>query len=236
MPDLAALEKLYGEECLTDILTMFVATAESSLECIQAGLVERDARTAHHFAYSLKGPAALLAADNMAKLCEGVGECHKGKWFDADAQFADLRSAFRSLRKSLQPGLVTGAKEEKERRRSKTQGLSLDLLEQRVGKQTALAMAKTFKEDTKDILSKMAVSVRKYDYEELHKHAHKLAGCCASIFIAKELRGLSVQLQALCNEEHTNWIEVATLFDKVSKSYLETEGLIATYLEPIEVA
>jgi len=237
MPDTKFLEQLYGKEKLKDILALFVASGESSLDFIQAGLADRDARATHHFAYCLKGPSALLSAQAMARLCEEIAESAiRGKWFDADDYFADLRSAFRSLCKSLQPDAAGGARQEKARRKTKTMALSLDLLEQRVGKQTALAMAQAFNRDTNDIINHMKAAIRTYDYDQLQKDAHKLAGSCASIFIAKELRNLSKQLEALCNEEHVDWIEAASIFDRLAQGYSETRAQIETYLKSNELA
>jgi CheY-like chemotaxis protein/HPt (histidine-containing phosphotransfer) domain-containing protein len=232
MPDINALEKLYGKENLNDILALFVTSAESSLDCIQAALTERDARGTHHFAYSLKGQSALLSAGKMATLCEKLAESAiRGKWFDADDHFTDLQSAFKAWRKSLPTSTFNGGKDDKDGEKSKAPASLLAVFEQQFGKQTALAMANAFKHDTKDIVEKMTACIKKRDNEELHGEAHKLKGCCASIFIANELRVLSKQLEYLCNEQHVDWTEVSKLFDRLSKSYSETAALMETYVK-----
>ena len=229
------LEDLYGADDLSDILRLFAATAENSMDCIQAAVADRNALATHHFAYCLKGTSALLALDAIADVCRQIAESAiRGKWFDAEDMCADLQSAFTALRKALQIDDTDRGRPGKAREKTRAPAWSLNILEQRVGKPTALAMAQAFRRDTDNILNKMGDCIRKYDSEELYSLANKLAGSSASIFIAKELRGLCKQLESLCDDEHCNWVEAAALFERLSKSYNRTSELVETYVKANE--
>ncbi len=152
LSQLKVLEGLYDQEELYDLMRLFVATAANSLDCLQAAAADRNARATHHFAYCLKGPAALLALGAIAEVCREIGESAiRGKWFDAEDKLADLRSAFESLSSELRIGTSGGAGPEKKRERKRTAALSLNVLEQRVGKEAALTMSRSFIQDTTDI-------------------------------------------------------------------------------------
>ena len=229
--DMKALEQIYGSEGLGEILDVFVSSAQSLIDCIQNSLSQRDVRGTHHFACCLKGSCSLLAAGTMAKLCGEIAESViRGKWFDADEYFAELTSAFRSLRKSFPAGTGSSGLFAINEEKAKTQKLSLDVLEQKVGRSSAEAMALTFLTESKALLSAISKGIKKYDNEGVLRDARDLSAICSSFLLAKDLRSLTKDLETACDEQHVDWIEVAALYDRMSRSYNEVEAHVAEYL------
>jgi len=231
LPDMKALEQMYGNEGLGEILDIFVSSAQSLLDCIKASLAERDVRGTHHFACCLKGSCALLAAGTMARLCGDIAESViRGKWFDADDYFAELTSAFRALRKTFPEGTGSSALFAFDGEKSKEQKLSLDVLEQKVGRSSAEAMALSFLTESKALIEAIARAIKKYDYEALLRDCRDLSAICASFLLAKDLRALSKEMETACDEQHVDWIEVAALYDRMTRSYADVEANVADYL------
>jgi len=231
LPDMKVLEEMYGNEGLVQILDIFVSSAHNLLGSIKVALAERDVRGTHYFACYLKGSCALLAAGTMARLCGDIAESViRGKWFDADDYFAELTAAFRALRKSFPECTGGSGLFSFEQEKTKAQKLSLDMLEQKVGRSSAEAMALSFLTESKSLIEAIARAIKKYDYEALLRDSRDLSAICASFLLAKDLRALSKAMETACDEQHVDWIEVAALYDRITGSYSAVEAHVADYL------
>ncbi|MBS1994725.1 MAG: response regulator [Cyanobacteria bacterium SZAS LIN-2] len=232
IPDMQVLEQIYEGADLKSLLDLFVISTRLLLDNIQEALARRDMRAVHHYAFYLKGPAALLSAGKMARLCGEIAESAiRGKWFDADDHFAELTSAFRAFGKAVPSGTTGDDKKSAGQDLVITQTLTIDMLEQKVGRRQAENRARSFVQEAGTTMDAIAAAIKKYDFEALYPQAKNLSAACATFFIAKELRTLSKQLEIACDEMHVDWIEVAVLFDRMSRSYKDIEVQVSEYLE-----
>ena len=104
------------------------------------------------------------------------------------------------------------------------------MLEQKVGRSSAEAMALSFLTESKSLIEAIARAIKKYDYEALLRDSRDLSAICASFLLAKDLRALSKAMETACDEQHVDWIEVAALYDRITGSYSAVEAHVADYL------
>jgi CheY-like chemotaxis protein/HPt (histidine-containing phosphotransfer) domain-containing protein/PAS domain-containing protein len=229
IPDMESLESIYGKDELKEILGLYLSTTGSLLQCLESALAERDVRATHHYAYCIKGPSASLGNFKLAKLCEDTAESAiRGKWFDADDHFAEMRSVVKALRKSIASNQGNGSGALPAKTTAPPQVASCMIsLEKQVGRSTALLMASAFLEDTKDVLQVMANAIQQRNKEKLRGAAHKLAGCSVSIH-DKETQSMSQKLEHLATE--AKWVEAYNVYDAVSDLFSKTEKIVQDYV------
>lgn len=105
---------------------------------------------------------------------------------------------------------------------------TIKLLEERLGKKIALAMASAFLDDTKDMGEKLEQCVSRKDAAALRRLTHKLAGCSASI-MDKDTHGLCRSLEDLGDDQC--WEESRPTYEALLKSLNQTRDVLTNYLK-----
>jgi len=192
------------------------------MDCLKSAVAERDVRATHHYAYCIKGPSASLGRVKIANLCEKVASSAlHNKWFDADFAFLSLESQFDALRVAMEQLIKTSEGQTKKDKESKTssgpEAERIAQLEKRLGRNTALAVAEAFLEDTADAIKKVRQGIEDKDEQSLKPVTHRIAGCCASV-MDKESQQLANSLQELAEKQ----------------SWTEAEKLLQTFLDALE--
>jgi CheY-like chemotaxis protein/PAS domain-containing protein len=228
--DFESLENWYGKDRLHEIISLFLKTSSLLIECLKCAVAERDVRAAHHYAYCIKGPSASLGRVKISNLCEKVASSAlHNKWFDADFAYLSLESNFEDLRRSMEKVMACAelANNESASDADGPEFAKIIQLEKRLGKNTALAVADAFLEDTDDALEKIGKCLEKQDDEGLRPLTHRLAGCCASV-IDKETQQLTSTLQELARKQ--SWQAASSLYQTLSESLKTTRMVMQRYL------
>ncbi len=105
---------------------------------------------------------------------------------------------------------------------------TVKVLEERLGKKIALAMASAFLDDTKDIAEKISQCVGEKDAASLRRLTHKLAGCSASI-MDKETHALCRTLEDLGADQ--DWSQTQTTYEALLQSLNQTRDVLERYLK-----
>ena len=99
-------------------------------------------------------------------------------------------------------------------------------LEQKVGKDTALALADAFLKDTRDVLDTMGDAITKNQTDVIKKSMHKLAGCCASM-MDTEGQKLARRVEDLASEKA--WKSLRPVYLTLCESLLRTRKVLKEY-------
>lgn len=233
--DFESLENWYGKDRLNEIVSLFIKTSSLLMDCLKSAVAERDVRATHHYAYCIKGPAASLGRTKLANLCEKVASSAlHNKWFDADFAFLSLESTFDTLRFAMEKVIAEVESANQGAAESEVaESAKLVQLEKRLGKNTALAVADAFLEDTDDSLEKIRACLDKQDENALKPLTHRLAGCCSSV-MDKETQQLTTVLQELAMKH--SWTAANTTFQTLTESLNSTRVEMQQYLSKSKVS
>jgi CheY-like chemotaxis protein len=99
--DLKMLEEELGSEW-KQVVSLFVASASTLLNCLQFAIEEHDAESVSHFAYSLKGPCATVGLSGLAQLAANVNMwAERGQWDYANHSYKSLRRMFSGVKQQV---------------------------------------------------------------------------------------------------------------------------------------
>jgi CheY-like chemotaxis protein/PAS domain-containing protein len=102
----------------------------------------------------------------------------------------------------------------------------LKKLEQKIGKDTTLALADAFMKDTKDVLDTMGDAVLQKRTDVIKKSMHKLAGCCASMMDTEGQR-LARKVEDLATEK--SWNALGAVYMTLCDSLTRTRKVLKDY-------
>jgi CheY-like chemotaxis protein/HPt (histidine-containing phosphotransfer) domain-containing protein len=108
--DLVALRQKFPGEA-DQILSLFLGSGSTLLNCLEFAIQEKDAAQVNHFAFSLKGPCATLGLSYMAATAASLtSDAEAGRWVEAANQYQGLRAVFDRLKaESDSVAVTTGA-------------------------------------------------------------------------------------------------------------------------------
>ena len=106
--------------------------------------------------------------------------------------------------------------------------MTIKILEEKLGKKIAAAMATAFLDDTKDIGSAIGECVTKRNAARLRELCHKLAGCCASIG-DNDSRMLCRSIED--SGDNQSWDQTEATYKTLSESLEKTRASLEGYLK-----
>ena len=106
--------------------------------------------------------------------------------------------------------------------------MTIKILEEKLGKKIATAMASAFLDDTKDIGAAIGDCVTQRNAARLRELCHKLAGCCASIG-DNDSRMLCRSIED--SGDNQSWEQTEAMYKTLSDSLSKTRDSLENYLK-----